>query len=334
MRILFVFSAAEWSTADVARGYRKALVRRGHDVRDYVLYARCKYHARALGEKYANNMPLLSRQATENVVVEAMYHNADLVIITSGLSFHPNGLWLLRQAAFPAAIIFTESPYEDEKQLDFASVYPEANYFTQEKISVRRHGWGYLPAAFDPEVHKPTRPDPVDACDVLIVGTGWPERIRLLEGVNWSGIKLKIKGLWPELNEESPLWKYYQAGCVDNEFLPAMYAGAKICLNYHRAHRQAESMNPRAVEIAACGGFQLSDPREELQERFGDAVPTFSSSAELERMIRYYLANETERRAKAQLACARVENETFEVRANALMEAIGPRLRVPAVAGG
>ena len=76
----------------------------------------------------------------------------------------------------------------------------------------------------------------------------------------------------------------------------ALYRAAKIGLNLHRSSAtygrnmprilHAESMNPRAYELAATQSFQISDWRPEVQETFVGAVPTFQSAAELERLIR------------------------------------------------
>ena len=185
MKILFVWSAAEWSIFDVARGYRNALAAEGHEIRDFRLYNRIKYHGTALGKK-AENVPLLSRVATEGIATDALYFNPDLVVITSGLSFHPNGLWLLRKLGVPTVTLFTESPYDDDKQIEFTRAYPEALYFTNERTSARDHGWCYLPHAYDPAIHYPRDPDIEPACDVLVLGTGWGDRQRFLEQVDYD----------------------------------------------------------------------------------------------------------------------------------------------------
>ena len=71
MKILFVWSAAEWSIFDVARGYRNALAAHGHQIRDFKLYNRIKYHGVALGEK-SENIHLLSRIATEGISTDVL----------------------------------------------------------------------------------------------------------------------------------------------------------------------------------------------------------------------------------------------------------------------
>jgi len=67
----------------------------------------------------------------------------------------------------------------------------------------------------------------------------------------------------------------------------------------------AESLNPRAYELAACGAFHLSTYRQEVAETFGDLVPTFETPADAEALIHKWLADpEGRARAASQLpAC-------------------------------
>lgn len=324
MRILLAWGAAAWSIRDVGTGLRGALVRAGHDVRDYRLDNRLELIGRAI-PKELSTVDRLSRLATECVLVEATYHQADLVLIVSGLYFHEIGLWLLQHYHVPTAIVLTESPYEDANQMRWLAPYPDVTVFTQERLSARRYGWHYLPHAYDPLVHQPVAPDQDEVCDVLIVGTGWPERQRLLEAVDWTGIHLIVRGLWPEMTPESSVTQHYIHGCVDNGELPRAYAACQIALNPYRRDAGAESMNPRAYELAACGVFQLSDARMESDEVFGEAIPTYRDAAELEGLIRYYLAHEDERRRCADLAQQRVQGHTFDARVGEMMTVVEPR---------
>jgi spore maturation protein CgeB len=321
MRIVLVKPAAEFSVSDVARGFHGAFAAAGHDVRLFDLSKRMIYHMRAMGEAWRGQTDAVSQQATEMVVVEAMKHRADLVVIVSALVFHPLGLVLLRQAGIPTAVILTESPYDDVEQADWAAAYPEATICTHERVSAARYGWLYLPHAYDPAIHRPVAPTR-PPCDVLLLGTGWAERIALLEAVDWHGIDLRLLGLWPVLTEASPLWRHYEAGCLDNADAPGIYASARICLNLHRAHPDAESLNPRAYELAACGAFTVTDRRAEGEALFGWSQPMFTSAAQLAHVLREALADADFREVCAAEAHRRVQGETFEARAAALLAAM------------
>lgn len=342
-RILFVWTAAEWSVVDVARGYRLALAKAGHELFDYRLSRRIMYHCRAVGAPRLLDIELMARLASENVLIEAIKHQVDLVVIISALSFHPDGIWFLARCKIPTAVIFTESPYFDEKQALFHAVYPEMLCGTNDRFSARHYGWEYLPPAFDPDIHKPVPMDPAEACDVLMIGTGWQERIELLEAIDWTGINLRLIGFWKCANfvtKDSPLWPFMEDRSVSNLEAPRFYASAKICLNSHRANEDAESVNPRVVEVAACGAFQLSDARPEMSEIFqwngqwhptSLVIPTFDDAESLERQIRVYLADEDLRRHHAARARACVQGQTFDVRAATLIEAFERRRESVAV---
>jgi spore maturation protein CgeB len=281
-----------------------------------------KYHADALGKK-GENIDLLSRVASENIVVEALKHRADVVFIISAMALHPDAVWLLRRVGIRTTVLFTESPYNDHEQREFHAVYPEMRCVVNERTSAV-DGWSYLAHAYDPLVHKPM--DAVeDPCDVLLIGTLWRERIAFLEQVDWTGIKLKLIGTWlaPPVPEDSVLGQYYEEGCVLNKDAPGYYASAKICLNIHRAHPTAESLNPRAYELAACGAFQLTDVRAELGDVFGSngglSVASFDSPQDLEEKIRLYLKSPAIRQDFSTRARQQVSGHTFDARAQALV---------------
>ena len=324
MKVLLVWAAAPMSVRDVTTGLRGALVRAGHEVRDYRLDNRLELMTRAFPDEMQKEYEIC-RMATENVLAEASYHNADLVLIVSGLLFHEVGLWLLQKYSIPTAVVLTESPYSDDAQKSWLSRYPDVTVFTQERTSAARHGWRYLPCAYDSEVHRPVKADLDEACDVLFVGTGWPERQKLLEAVNWSGIDLCLRGIFPNMTERSPLFRFYKPGIVANAELPAAYAACKIALNPYRQGDGAESLNPRAYELAACDVFQLSDARAEMTTIFGDSVPVYEGAAELERLIRYYLDNADERRQKARTSKILVTGQTFDRRAADIITAVTAR---------
>lgn len=327
MKILFIWSAAEFSTFDVARGYSAALKRMGHEVFDFRLYARIKYHGLALANDQMDkgardNAVLAMRLAAEGAVVEALRHEVDLVVAVCGMGLHPDGLELLTRAGFPIAVYFTEAPYDDAFHLTYARHV--AHVFTNDRWSARVHGWQYLAHAYDPAIHYP-RTVRHPRCDVLVVGTGWQERQALLEAVDWTGIDLQIRGWWMGIKKGTPLWRYYRPGAIDNAKAAELYCGAKVCLNQHRFHAEAESLNPRALELAACGALQVSDWRDEMADVFGDTVPVYKNAASLQGHVRRLLAMPKEQRknmAAEQRAKLVSGSHTFDDRAAQLMAAI------------
>jgi len=338
VRILFVHPACRFAIWDVARGYRAALGRLlgEESFKDYYLDRHLSYHLRALEvnapKEVAADQAFVAKLASENILNEAIYHDAQMVFIVSGLNTHPIALKALEKVGIPAAVLLTENPYDDEPQAEWVANYPAMKVFTHERFSAETRGWTYLPHAYDPAVHRPVEPDPAQACDVLLVGTGWRERQYFLESTDWTGIKLRVVGpssAWPALTERSPIWKHFVNEPVDNATIAPRYAAAKICLNFHRRHPHAYSPNPRAYEIAGCGAFQLSDPRPGVTDLFGGAVPIFNSPEELGSLVRYYLKNDEERRTFAAASMKRVQLETFDTRAVELLAHL--RRQVPSL---
>lgn len=329
MKILFVHPAPSMSIADVARGYRAALERQGHEIYDYHLAKRYAYHQRAIPPEITDPS-VLSRQASETIVTEALCFGAELVIIICGLGVHAVAVWLLGRVDIPIATILTESPYDDEQQAMWTSLkHVNSNVdmtaFTNDRFSAEKYGWHLLRPAYDQNIHKPLQPKDEFVADVTLIGTGWGDRQAFLEAVDWTGINLKIYGIWPELTPDSSIYKFLTPLVVSNETAVEMYCSSKICINFHRANRDALTYGPRVVELAACGAFQLSDRREDMDVLVGDSVPIFRTPKELGDMVRFYLRHPEDRERLAGLARKRVAGQTFDSRAADLIAALAGR---------
>lgn len=337
MRILFVGGGASFSIKDVETGYLRALQKQGHEVIEYRLDERIEVAARHLKTlfNYADrDKPRSERRrpapsqilwtACAEIVTRALWHKVDFVLIVSAMFLHPDFLILLRRAKVPNVVILTESPYNDaghEQLLPYIDVA-----FTNEHTSVERlrrvnEDVYYLPCAFDPAVHYPDAAldGDVTSYDVLFVGTAFPERIKLLAGVDWSGINLGLFGTYDLLPSRHPLRKYIRGGVTPNATAAALYRKAAIGLNLYRTADGAESLNPRAVELAACGVFHLSEDRPEVGETFGATVPTFTTATELGALVRRWLPDATGRAALARQLPSRVAHLSFDAHAHTLV---------------
>jgi spore maturation protein CgeB len=356
-RIAFVWPAAEVSVSDVARGYRDALARAGHTILDYKLHNRFKYHEAALGtvaERWKHDAVLIAREASDGIAAFVVRHLPDLVVIVSGMTFHPDAVILLRRLQMPTVVIFTESPYNDEQQRNFAAQYPSMIVATNDAGSAASEGWLHLSPAFDPAVHRPLPSREEFACDVFFVGTGWDERQYAFERVDWTGIDVRLYGFWPGVVHGTPLfrhirWTPYGSTVLTNALVAHAYASAKISLNMHRAPHQpiemdhpvmngGTSVNPRVMEILACGGFLLTDARPELVNLFaGIDIPVFDPGVpgDLEKQIRYWLRHEAHRREMADrmrhVVQEVMQGDTFDARVRTL-DAIVDAAFTPAVA--
>lgn len=328
MKVLLVHPGASYSTHDVHVGYRDALRAAGVSVQEYLLDQRIevwgqffKYHHRKHKLGPVDDTEVLTR-AGASILEQAVAHGVDWVLVVSGMYLREQVLWLLRRAGFRIALLCTESPYDDEPQAVYAKYAHVC--FTNERSSVaylRRFcaNTSYLPHAYDPARHNAAQgpPEGTRRHDVVFVGTGFPERRDLLAGVDWDGIDLGLYGEW---SRPGRLKRHIAGGITDNHDAANLYRASAIGLNLYRSTAghaggadttHAESLNPRAVELAACGVFTLSQHRAEVADVFGETVPTFTTSAELGALVRRYLADGTARANAARALPGQVAHLTF-----------------------
>lgn len=341
MRLLMVHPGASFSTHDVYVGLLNALIDQGHQVYSYQLDSRIeragswlKYCWRKAGkpDPKPTSADVLYRASVE-ALERALRFHVDGVLVVSAMYFHPDVLTLMRRAGLRIGVVFTESPYDDEKQLVVAPLADVC--WTNERTSVEplrfvNKNTHYLPHAYNPEIHKPSAPsEEVPAHDVVFVGTAFQERVELLSAVDWTGIDLGIYGAWQTLPSRSRLRQYVRGSVVDNAYAVQLYQRAKIGLNLYRQSvgfgrnapriTHAESMNPRAYELAACGVFQLADHRAEHAETFQWTAPAFTTPQDLEKKIRAFLDRPYEREHKAESSRQRIGPHTYAARAAQLM---------------
>src|SRR5262245_33412408 len=312
---------ASWSTADVWAGLHYGLQQQGIEIIRYRLAERINFNGKMLyrawkSAKFKN--PDISKPtdadvfyaAAKDALFMALLHDVDCVLVVSAMYVLPLVMRKMRQAGIRVFVLLTESPYQPE-ELAIAEIVE--GVWTNERSmlrTLRAHNplSGYMPHGWHPERHKPG-PQPGDekwpAHDVVFVGSGFEERIEWLEAIDWRGIDLGLYGQWNSLPARHILRQYVRGQITRNEDTAALYRRAKLGLNLYRTSqgwgknqpqiRHAESLNPRAYELAACGAFHLSTYRAEIVDVFGDLVPTFDTPDEASALIRTWLANPTGR---------------------------------------
>ena len=345
MKLLLVHPGASYATGDILSGYYRALVDAGHEVILYALDHRIdvanEFYTWAYKKAGHQHPPpaVVLQHAAGHIVPMALYHDVAGVVAFSGMVLAPDVFVMLKRAGMPTALILSESPYDDLPHRRLIARRDKGRpvidaVFTNERTSVAVLGAAhpnvsYLPHAYDPAVSAPG--DEAFDCDVLFIGSLFEERIALLEAIDWAGegIDLALYGYTKTLNSRSRLRKCIRGGIVDNVDCQPRYRAARIVLNPYRTSmgfgagvdhvRTAESVNPRALELAACGAFTISTYRPEVAELFGDLVPTYRTPGELLALVRYYLEHEEERRDKASRLPGAVTGHTYADRARDLV---------------
>lgn len=345
MRILIARPGPYFSVADVERGWTAAFRKLGHDVQVYNLDERLAFFQAVEIPDPAGGEPV--KLSTEDAVrlaikpLEAACYRfmPDIIFVVSGF-FIPDDLWALWQHR-PHRVVYlcTESPYEDDRQLrQIAAAQPSVTLVNDptniEQFRAICPNSFYAPHAYDPDFHSPGPAVDNYRCDFGFVGTGYPSRVDLFQQVDWSGINIKLAGMW---KNAWPLDRYVIHDlneCFDNADAVSLYRSCRMSANLYRASRKPEleanapdlaagwAMGPREVELAACGTFFVREPRGEGDELF-PMLPTFTEPAELQELLGWWLTHDREREEAALKAHAAVANRTFVEHASNLMRLLG-----------
>jgi spore maturation protein CgeB len=335
LRALVVHPGPEYSVADVHRGWLKGLAAVGVDVREYNLHDRLNVfgsvHVKTVeGEFVPAFEPDAAVQLAAGGIKQACYDWwPDLVVIISGFYTHRLLVEVMRDRGHKVVTVFTESPYEDDRQLQQAEAFDAV--ILNDPTNIERFQEAttalYLPHCYDPQIHHPGRSD--HKSDVCFVGTGFPSRVDYLSRVNWDGIDLALAGNWAEASDDLlPYVVHDLDDCLPNEQTADVYRGATASFNLYRTEAQRPelsegwAMGPREVELAACGTWFARQSRPEGDDLF-PMLPIFDSPEELEDQLRWALTHETERQEAASRARAAVVDRTFDANARRLLQALG-----------
>lgn len=359
MKILVVHPGHGFSTDDCARGLIGGLEDLGHTVIEYKNDVRLKVAGMKLAAMWdMAGKSEVDKPSFEGVMYEAgchvydevLRHDCQAVVVINGELFHPAHAIKLRKLGIPVGLWLTESPYRDEFYWKSAACYDivwtnerstqevyARNVALQDPCNTR--AVHYLPTGFNPREHFPRESDAnLPAHDVLFVGSGFIERVKMLAGVDWTGIDMALYGVWAYTGSRTTpkklnatlgrRWRAWQTArrlmgdrdvshlvanvrgpVMKNRDAVALYKRAKINIDLGRTTTtdgrspthvpMPESMGPRMKELAAIGAFTIAEWRPEIEDTFGALVPTFRTPAELEALVRYWIDRPAEREALA-----------------------------------
>jgi spore maturation protein CgeB len=292
---------------------------------------------------------LIVASPSEDVVSIAIIQKPHLVLALNGVVLPANQIDSLRQHGFKTAVWFTDDPYYTDWTIAIAPRYDYV--FTLELGCLPMYeelgcqNVYYLPFGADLNVFSPKQVDAHYHSDICIIGTGFWNRIELIDNVAPFLLERKLRVVisgwwWDRLRNYSRLADSIMLGnWMTAEETASYYNGAKMVINYHRSIDDdsinvntsrkitALSVNPRTFEIASCGAFQLSDLRQETGQLYAldTEIGTYTSQDELIRKIDYYLHNEDERQAIALSGLARTRRDhTYEKRLVYMLSIVFP----------
>jgi len=254
----------------------------------------------------------------------------DVVLLVSAFWYPTYLLDALRGRGMQVVLLHTESPYQDDEQLERAA-HADLN-LVNDPVNIEAYRdltpSEYMPHAFRPSVHHPAEAGAGKKWDFSFIGTGFPSRVEFFEQMNLAGLDVHFGGPWLGLPPDSPLRDWTATtldNCVDNEQTADIYRQSRTSLNLYR--RESEdthegegwAMGPREVELAASGTWFTRDPRPESDELF-PMLPSYTGPEEASDQVRWALAHPDEREKAADLAREAVAGRTFEANAKRLLK--------------
>jgi hypothetical protein len=274
--------------------------------------------------------PAQAHELAVNGLYAALYKcKPDVLLAVSGFFYQTDLLELARSYGTRVVLLHTESPYEDQRQLQIAA-HADLNLIndpTNIEAFSAVAPTVYVPHSYRPSVHHPGPADPKLSADLAFVGTGYASRIAFLESMDLRDLDVLLAGNWQQLTEDSPLRKFVAHEpdeCLDNDQTVEVYRSAKVGLNLYRREAEAAHLavgyacGPREIEMAACGAFFLRDPRPEGDQLF-PMLPTFAGPEDAADLVRYWLDRPDKRRELAAQAREAVAEQTFTHRAAELL---------------
>jgi spore maturation protein CgeB len=337
MRVLVCEPGADFSVADVHRGYVKGLRQLGCDVAEYNLNDALAWWANIKidGEDLPGEW--IVQRAALDLHRKLWEWWPDLLVVISGFYVMPVTWQLVHGRPHKTAVIFTESPYEDDRQLNLVEHAEPDVVIVNDPINIEtfhlaHNNVEYLPHCYDPDVHYPGNGH--RNIDFTFVGTGYPSRIRMFEQVDWDGLDVRLAGHWTGLPDTSPLAGLLMSSpdeCLANDKTADLYRSARMSANLYRGNDQIEanspelqagwSMGPREVELAACGTPFLREPRGEGDEVL-HMLPTFDGPDDFSDKLRWWLDHDDQRQHVADQACAAIQDRKFVNNARRLLELV------------
>lgn len=289
-------------------------------------------HRLTMQSRFADTLSL-------GVVTHLAEDPPDLVLALAQAPMNLAVLEHLRKKKFLTAMWFVENYRHLSywRQLaggyDYWFVIQQASCFEALKQAGARHVT-YLPMAADPAVHRPlpltTGEQDEYGADVSFVGAGYANRRRLLP--RWLSNDWSFKLWGNEWEGADGLTSVLQRGGarIDTETCIKVFNATSVNLNLHSCagdglDPEADFVNPRTFELAACGVFQLVDERSLMPDLFApDEMIRFSAAAEVPSLIRTWLHDLPGRRAIAEAGRRRVlAQHTYQHRMKELLTTIG-----------
>lgn len=240
-----------------------------------------------------DNTALANRNEVVLNIVEGLVRFVpDLVFTVDHVALLPDILCVLEQP--PRVISWL---YDDPARYlteDFLAINSHYHLFCWDRAylpALRQRGFAhvyYQPLATNPKVYQPCGGGQFEY-EVSFVGACSPPRLALLMRLAEAGISVDVFGDEQWRRAAHPNLRYH--GVAHNRRdCPRIYSQSRINLNI-TSQQLITALPVRVYDVLACGGFLLTDSREDLKKYFveGGDLAVYGSFDELVKKIRQYL---------------------------------------------
>jgi spore maturation protein CgeB len=264
-----------------------SLRRMGHEVA-YLGPARALHMhwlATAMATTAMTAVPSLDERVQQRIV-RAAREAACEVVINLDLCLLPEVVRALRRDGRRVAFWYPDHVANLGRQLMLLAPY-DALFFKEQHLVDRLRAnldlpvW-YLPEACNPRWHRPLVPAGSEP-HLVIAGSMYPSRVKLLERVMAKGIPLRLYGgAFPRWLGETPLRAVHTGQCVFREDKARAFRSAAGVLNSLHPG-EISGLNARLFEATGCGAAVLTEFRPTLPDLYdtGREVLAFRDFDEL-----------------------------------------------------
>jgi len=272
----------------------------------------------------------------------------DVFFVIKGETISPETLRIIKnEMKIPCVIYHWDCPFysytghvvDIDRKSNFANgmhfydhIFSHDTYYVDQIKARGARNVSYLPLATDPYQFKEVDVSEQERLefgyDVCFVGSPLPNRIEVLESLR--GFNLGVFGdgwnMWHKLRfKKTP--DYYK-GRATGEKVLKIYRSSKIVLNIHGPEAKF-GVNTRTFDIPACGAFELTDYKPEMDRLFtpGEEIVYYKTPDELKRLVRFYIENPEKRRSVVEKGRTKVlESHTWHYRMREVADMINTGL--------
>lgn len=330
-----VYPCMRWASWDIAQSIEKAFKKLGLDIVSFKPLDEAELFEKKSRLSQTFKYVKFNRKYTTYHIFKNISEKLKQEKIRFALFIHGSNIPLLfleeiKKNNIITAVWLMDDPHEIDYSKTYSHFYDFV--FTTEKNTVKTHSLRnkktyYLPCGYDDDIFYPKKDIRYES-DICIIGSGFPERIELLEKIYpyIKDLKIKIIGNWDLIEKGSPLKKLIEKTFVPPEEASLYYSNAKLILNQHRMsyfstslssninHIEGISPNPRLFESSACGAFSIVNSERvgcfDFFEK-GSEIDSFSTPEELISKIRFWIENNNLREKAKKRIIERNKENTY-----------------------